>query len=104
LRLPAGSHGSRAGAFSAALAGPNGGYQLARPADQISLLDVLEAVDGPIRGQAPLDTGDSGPLNRKLEAVCNQTADQVREHLARVPVSELVTGKGRKSARAAGRR
>src|SRR5712671_4803189 len=33
--------------------GPNGGYRLAkRPAD-INMLEVLEAVDGPIRGQAP---------------------------------------------------
>src|SRR5437588_2033283 len=29
--------------------GPNGGYRLARKAEDISLLDVLEAVDGLIR-------------------------------------------------------
>ena len=29
--------------------GPNGGYRLARPASEISILEVLEAVDGPIR-------------------------------------------------------
>jgi Rrf2 family protein len=86
------------------LKGPNGGYRLARPADQITLLDVLEAVDGPMRGQAPLLEKDNGPLNHKLEAVCNQIADQVREDFAKVPVSELVTGKGRKPDRAAGRR
>src|SRR5438309_6837730 len=49
------------------LKGPNGGYRLARPASEISMLDVLEAVDGPIRGQAPLLEEDSGPLNHKLE-------------------------------------
>src|SRR5947209_7863615 len=81
------------------LKGPNGGYRLARRAEEISMLDVLEAVDGPIRGQAPLATENNGPLNHKLEAVCKQIADQVREHLARVLVSELVTGKGQKSAR-----
>src|SRR5579884_3535069 len=34
--------------------GPNGGYRLARPASKISMLEIVEAVDGPIRGQAPL--------------------------------------------------
>ena len=30
--------------------GPNGGYRLAKGPHEISLLEVLEAVDGPIRG------------------------------------------------------
>src|SRR5438105_14710278 len=33
------------------LKGPNGGYRLGRPADQISMLEVIEAVDGPLRGR-----------------------------------------------------
>src|SRR5436309_7297521 len=51
--------------------GPNGGYRLARPAAQISLLELIEAVDGPVRGQSPLsqDHGDSA-LNRKLKTIC----------------------------------
>src|SRR5438270_8078487 len=49
--------------------GPNGGYRLAKSPSQISMLEVLEAVDGPIRGQAPFDERKNGPLNDKLEAV-----------------------------------
>lgn len=37
---------SRAG-FATAMVGPHGGYQLARPADAISLIEVIEALDGP---------------------------------------------------------
>jgi Rrf2 family protein len=33
--------------------GPLGGYRLARPAKGITLLEVVEAVDGPVRGEAP---------------------------------------------------
>ncbi len=50
--------------------GPNGGYRLARSAGDISMLEILEAVDGPIRGQAPLTEESNGPLNHKLEVIC----------------------------------
>ena len=79
--------------------GPHGGYRLARPASEISLLDILEAVDGPIRGQAPLlEEENHGPLDRKLGAIC-QRADQVREHLKKVRLSDLVGGRARKSSK-----
>src|SRR5437870_9528353 len=60
--------------------GPNGGYRLARTPSDISMLEILEAVDGPIRGQAPFtDEETDGPLNHKLENICKQAADQVRQ-------------------------
>jgi Rrf2 family protein len=72
--------------------GPNGGYRLARPASEISMLEVLEAVDGPIRGQAPLGEESNGPLNNKLEAICKQTADVIRKQLEKVRVTDLMVG------------
>lgn len=70
--------------------GPNGGYRLEKTASEISMLDVVEAVDGPIRGQAPLSQieGD-GALDRRLEKICDQTADQLRKHLQKIRLSEL---------------
>src|SRR6516165_5288046 len=73
--------------------GPNGGYRLAKPAADISMLEILEAVDGPIRGQAPFTEEKNGPLNHKLEAICKQTADTVREHLEKVKMSTLIASK-----------
>src|SRR5437773_10910505 len=56
--------------------GPNGGYRLAKAAGDISLLDVVEAVDGPIRGHAPLTQMEAdGTLDKKLETLCNQSAE-----------------------------
>jgi Rrf2 family protein len=73
--------------------GPNGGYRLARPATQITLLDIVEAVDGPLQGHAPLSENQgSHPLNRKLEAICKQGTDLERRQLERVRLSDL-TGK-----------
>ena len=73
--------------------GPNGGYRLARPASDITMLEILEAVDGPIRGQAPFTEESNGNLNHKLENICKQTADQVRKHLEKVRISDLVSGR-----------
>lgn len=38
---------SRAG-FTVSVTGPRGGYQLARPAEEIGVLEVVEALDGPL--------------------------------------------------------
>jgi Rrf2 family iron-sulfur cluster assembly transcriptional regulator len=70
--------------------GPNGGYRLARKPDDITMLEILEAVDGPIRGQAPLTDEGNGMLNTKLERICKDSADQVRKHLEKVHVSDLL--------------
>ena len=74
--------------------GPHGGYRLARSASDVTMLEVVEAVDGPIRGQAPLAQieGD-GQLDRRLETICNQSAGQLRKQLQRVCIAELA-GKG----------
>jgi Rrf2 family protein len=74
--------------------GPNGGYRLAKPATKITMLEVVEAVDGPIRGTAPLAEGGAGNgLDARLEAICGQAADQVRRHLGKVRISDLKLGK-----------
>jgi Rrf2 family protein len=43
--------------------GPDGGYWLARPADEISLADVIRVIDGPlanVRGHRPENLGYKG--------------------------------------------
>jgi Rrf2 family protein len=73
--------------------GPHGGYRLARPASKITLLEVVEAVDGPIRGLAPLsqEAGHHGDgLDPRLAAVCDQAAVLLRGRLGKVRVSDLV--------------
>jgi Rrf2 family protein len=72
------------------LKGPHGGYRLARPAKDITLLDVVEAIDGPVRGRAPqaVTPGDRG-LDRRLQVVCVWVAEIVRRSLGRVSMAEL---------------
>lgn len=70
--------------------GPNGGYRLARQPNDISMLEILEAVDGPIRGMAPFAEKSNPVLNGKLENICNQSAETVRKSLEKIRISELV--------------
>src|SRR5262245_24425788 len=83
--------------------GAQGGYWLAKPADQISLADIVRAVEGPlasVRGYGPESLtykGEAAPLQKvwvavraNLRAVMEETtlADIVGEELPAV-VSEL---------------
>jgi len=71
--------------------GPNGGYRLAKGPHDITLLEVLEAVDGPIRGQASFSREETnGLLNKRLDNICTQAAETVRKQLQRVRISELL--------------
>ncbi len=71
--------------------GPNGGYRLARLPKQITLLEVVEAVDGTIRGEAPVVGKDgAAALDRKLQTICDAVANIVRERLGKVTLADLV--------------
>jgi Rrf2 family transcriptional regulator, cysteine metabolism repressor len=73
------------------LKGPGGGYQMARAPKEVTLLQVVEAVDGPIRGELTFQQGvKPGDLDRRLQAVCNEVADRYRSQLQKVRLSELI--------------
>jgi Rrf2 family protein len=74
--------------------GPNGGYRLARAPKDITLLEVVEAVDGPIRGDAPaVGRGGAAALDRRLQQMCDEAAALAHERLAKVTLAELAKGK-----------
>src|SRR5438270_10530105 len=69
--------------------GPNGGYRLAKAPDKITMAEIVEAVDGPIRGQAPFSEESNGPLNHKLETICRDAANAVKKQLEKVSIADL---------------
>lgn len=71
--------------------GVDGGYSLDRPPQEISLLDVIEAIDGPLCAALPsLEGGEPSSGESKLRAALEQVATSSRRQLAAVKLSDLV--------------
>jgi Rrf2 family protein len=69
--------------------GPGGGYTLARNPKDITLLDIVEAVDRPVRSVADPVGREGARLDKQLQSVCDAAASRVRELLATVTLAEL---------------
>jgi Rrf2 family protein len=85
----------RRGGIVQAQRGPEGGYWLARPANEISLAEVIRVIDGPlanIRGQRPEDLGYHGAA-RALQEVWIALRASEREILELVTIADVATGK-----------
>ena len=70
--------------------GPKGGFRLAKPGSEISLLQVYEAIEGPLADTTcllgePICRGDKCILGGLLETVNRQ----VREYLASTTLADL---------------
>jgi Rrf2 family protein len=74
--------------------GAGGGFRLARPPEEISLADVIRAVDGPmanVRGSRPEDVEYRGPAEH-LRDVWIAVRASLRELLEDTSVQDLVEG------------
>ncbi len=77
--------------------GTKGGYELGRPAEEISLCDVIETVEGPYALARCVGEEDY-PCNRnaascgacKFRQIFSEVSDLVRERLGQVKFSDLV--------------
>jgi len=81
--------------------GPDGGYGLARPASEISIADVIRAVDGPlanVRGERPEDAHYSGSAEH-LTSVWIAVRAALRGVLEQTTLEDLVSGKLPKGVR-----
>jgi Rrf2 family protein len=75
--------------------GGNGGFSLARGADEISLLEIVEAVEGPIALRLALDEHllAESPLGT-LQNVLAEAETTMREVLARISVAQFAAHAG----------
>lgn len=84
----------RRGGVVNAQRGPEGGYWLARPANEISLADVIRVIDGPlanVRGHRPEALGYQGAAESLQEVWIALRASE-REILELVTVGDVASG------------
>jgi Rrf2 family protein len=72
--------------------GVEGGYRLERDPADISLLEVIEAIDGPLNPLLPAVKGLPRECKGKLECVISSVTDFTRRELQAVKLAHLVSG------------
>src|SRR5688572_31245737 len=71
--------------------GVDGGYALVRPADQISLLEVIEAIEGPYDSTLELGDGLTDDAQYQLRDAFQQVTTSTRQQLEAIKLSQLLT-------------
>jgi len=74
--------------------GGGGGFMLSRSADEISLLDLIEAVDGPLDAGLPRSLGFPEPSETILNDTLRRVRESVRRELSAITVTDLARGMG----------
>ncbi len=70
--------------------GVDGGYMLERAADSVSLLEVIEAVEGPLTTAMPIGDGLPMKSRSKLERALRGVTDVARRQLKAVKLAHLL--------------
>jgi Rrf2 family protein len=88
-------HELRVAGLLASQRGPEGGHRLARPADEITVADILRAVEGPlaaVRGEAPEALHYRG-IAEPLQDVWIALRSNMREVLEGVTLADLASAR-----------
>ncbi|BAU57386.2 iron-sulfur cluster regulator IscR [Halorhodospira halochloris] len=75
--------------------GPGGGYRLAKSADQITVAQIIMAVDGYVGARTEQDTGQpAASSEEQKQAVWADLSKQVYELLNRITLQQMADGSG----------
>jgi Rrf2 family protein len=70
--------------------GVEGGYMLVRGPDEISILDVIEAIEGPLSPSLPAGEGLDLGAQARLHSALNEVTDSARRQLGSIKLSEIL--------------
>jgi Rrf2 family protein len=84
----------RRGGLLRGVRGPDGGFQLARPASEITIADVMRTLEGPlaeVRGEPPETTAYEGAAEH-LQDVWIAVRASLRNVLERITLQDVIRG------------
>jgi Rrf2 family transcriptional regulator, cysteine metabolism repressor len=70
--------------------GGSGGFMLGRPPDEISLLEVIEAVEGPLKATLPLRAALPHSAGERLDQALCEVNEEIRRQLQAISLSDLL--------------
>jgi Rrf2 family protein len=70
--------------------GVDGGYTLVRPPSEVSLLEVIEAIDGPLNSDSNLGDVLSEDSHDKLQGALAEVTSTARQQLEAIKLSQLL--------------
>lgn len=88
-------HLARQGIVASARGG-GGGFVLARPLNEVSLLEVIEAIDGPLAAGVPGKAHFPSGTGERVEETMRQVVEQARSRLGQIHLAELLATRSRR--------
>lgn len=70
--------------------GPRGGFSLGRPINEITMLEIIEAVNGPIA--EPLELAlqtNNAPFSVNMEKICKEASDKAGSILQKTTLADM---------------
>ena len=71
--------------------GPQGGFSLAKPPKNVTLLEIIEAVNGPFRNRLDIVAQTGGAASSiKMEQACDKALEKAKTVLRRARLSDMI--------------